>query len=59
VVRVLRDRAAEIVGLYAGMNTSMNQICAGYGEAELRVIADFLRRTAEAGQKATDRLAGR
>jgi DNA-binding MarR family transcriptional regulator len=59
VVRVLRDRAAEIVGLYAGMNTSMNQVCAGYGEAELRVIADFLRRTAEAGQKATDRLAGR
>jgi DNA-binding MarR family transcriptional regulator len=59
VVRVLRDRAGEIMGLYAGMNASMDQICAGYDEAELRVIADFLRRTAEAGQQATDQLAER
>jgi DNA-binding MarR family transcriptional regulator len=59
VVRVLRDRAAEIMGLYAGMNTSVERICAGYDETELQVIADFLRRTAEAGQNATDQLAGR
>jgi len=29
--------------LYSGMNSSMNEICAGYGDAELEVLADFLR----------------
>ena len=57
VVRVLRNRNAEIMRLYSGMNSSMSEICAGYGDAELEVIADFLRRTAEAGQTATDKLA--
>jgi len=58
VVRVLRKRNAELMRLYAGMNSSMNEICAGYGDAELEVLADFLRRTADAGQSATDKLAG-
>ena len=44
--------------LYSGMNTSMDQICAGYTEAELELLADFLRRTADAGRSATDELAG-
>jgi DNA-binding MarR family transcriptional regulator len=57
VVRVLRNRNAEIMRLYSGMNSSMSEICAGYGDAELEVIAGFLRRTAEAGQTATDKLA--
>ena len=57
VVRALRDRNAELVGLYSGMNSSMNEICAGYGNAELEVLADFLRRTVDAGQSATDKLA--
>ena len=57
VIRVLRNRNAEIMRLYSGMNSSMSEICAGYGDAELEVIADFLRRTAEAGQTATDKLA--
>jgi DNA-binding MarR family transcriptional regulator len=56
-VRPLRDRNAEIFRLYAGMNSSMDGILAGYGEGELRVIADFLRRTTDAGQAATDDLA--
>ena len=56
VVRALRDRYAELLGLYAGMNRSMNQICAGYDDAELQVIADFLQRTAEAGQSAAEAL---
>src|SRR5437016_6108507 len=34
VVRVLRDRSAELVRLYGGMNSSMSEICAGYSEAE-------------------------
>lgn len=52
VVRALRDRGAEIFGLYAGMNRSIEEICANYDEAQLRVLADFLRRTADAGRKA-------
>jgi hypothetical protein len=36
----------------------MDQLCARYDEAELEVINDFLTRAAQAGQSATDRLAG-
>jgi DNA-binding MarR family transcriptional regulator len=57
VVRARRDRTAELMRLYSGMNSSMNGICAGYGDAELEVLADFLRRTVDAGQSATDKLA--
>jgi len=39
------------------MSSSMNEICAGYGDAELEVLADFLRRTVDAGRSATDKLA--
>ena len=56
-VRVRRDRGAEVLRLYAGMNASMDQICAGYTETELELLADFLRRTAGAGRAATDALA--
>ena len=58
MVRARRERNPELMRLYSGMNSSMNEICAGYGDAELEVLADFLRRTAEAGQSATDKLAG-
>jgi DNA-binding MarR family transcriptional regulator len=58
LVRALRERNAELLRLYSGMNTSMDQICAGYGETELELLADFLRRTANAGRSATDELAG-
>jgi DNA-binding MarR family transcriptional regulator len=57
VVRVLRDRGAELFRLYAGMNTSMDQICAGYSDDQLELLADFLRRTTNAGRSATDDLA--
>jgi DNA-binding MarR family transcriptional regulator len=58
VVRVLRERIADLARLYGGMNSSMSEICAGYSQAELEVLADFLRRTVEAGRRATDKLAG-
>jgi DNA-binding MarR family transcriptional regulator len=58
VVRAVRGKSAELARLYAGMNAFMSEICAGYGDAELRAVADFLRRTAEAGKSATDELAG-
>ncbi|GAA4548160.1 MarR family transcriptional regulator [Amycolatopsis samaneae] len=58
-VRAVRDRTAEIFGLYAGMNTAMDRLCAGYSEAELDLLAGFLRRATEAGREATDDLAAR
>lgn len=51
-----RERAGEVLGLYAGMNGSLERLCAGYSEEELGVLADFLRRTSEAGRDATDDL---
>jgi DNA-binding MarR family transcriptional regulator len=57
-VRALRDRNAELIGLYSGMSASMDDVCARYTRAELRLIADFLGRTALAGQHATSQLAG-
>jgi DNA-binding MarR family transcriptional regulator len=57
LIRALRDRNSELLHLYSGMNTSLDQICAGYSEAELHLLADFLRRTADAGRTATDELA--
>jgi DNA-binding MarR family transcriptional regulator len=57
LIQATRDRGAEIYGLYSGMNSSMDEIVAGYGEAELELLADFLRRTTNAGRTAADDLA--
>jgi DNA-binding MarR family transcriptional regulator len=57
LIRAQRDRSNEMFRLYSGMNGSMDQICAGYKEAELQLLADFLRRTTDAGRDATDDLA--
>lgn len=59
LVRALRDRYADLMRLYSGMSASMNQLLTGYGDTELETIADFLRRTATAGQSAGDELADR
>jgi DNA-binding MarR family transcriptional regulator len=58
MIRARRERTGEIFQLYTGMNASMDQICDGYGESELELLADFLSRTAKASQNATDDLAG-
>jgi hypothetical protein len=55
-VRALRDRVSELFGLYAGMNAQMDDVCSGYTETELEVIADFMRRTTRASQDATSDL---
>jgi DNA-binding MarR family transcriptional regulator len=57
LVRARRDRNAELIRLYGGMNTLMDQICADYDDAELELLADFLRRTTGAGRDATGELA--
>ena len=55
-VRGRRERNAEVLSLYSGMNASIDQILSGYTEAELEVLADFLHRTTSAGQAAADDL---
>ena len=57
LVRALRDRNADLMRLYSGMNASMNKLLAGYEDNELELLADFLRRTANAGLNAADQLA--
>jgi DNA-binding MarR family transcriptional regulator len=57
VVRALRQRNAELVRLFSGMNGAMDQICASYADAELALLADFLQRTVRASQQATEALA--
>ena len=59
VVRAVPDRTAELLSLYSGMNGSLGKILAGYRQDELELIADFLRRVADAGRDAADALAVR
>jgi DNA-binding MarR family transcriptional regulator len=59
VVEAARDRLGEVLRLYSGMNSAMDQICAEYADHELELLAGFLRRTAEAGAAAAAELAGR
>ena len=54
MVRALPERNSELFRLYSGMNAGMDEICADYDERELRLIADFLRRTAAASRTATN-----
>src|SRR5262249_2647542 len=56
-VRPMRERGAELYRLYSGMNASLDEICAGYTEPELELLAGFLRRTTDAGQAAAADLA--
>jgi len=59
VVRAARGRGAEVLRLYlvdSGMNTAMDQICADYEDEELEILAGFLRRTADAGRTAAEKL---
>ena len=56
-VRALRDRNAEVFSLYAGMNSTMDDLLADYSEADLELLVGFLQRTTTAGQSATAILA--
>ena len=52
-----QGRVGEVLGLYSGMNSAMDQIIGEYDEAQLELLAGFLRRTAEAGRAAAQDLA--
>jgi DNA-binding MarR family transcriptional regulator len=61
LLRAARGRGAEILRIYlveSGMNAAMDEICAGYADGELELLAGFLHRTAEAGRAAAERLTG-
>jgi DNA-binding MarR family transcriptional regulator len=58
-VEAARDRLGEVLRLYSGMNSAMDQICAEYADHELELLAGFLRRPAAAGAAAAAELAGR
>ncbi|MGH3431354.1 MAG: MarR family transcriptional regulator [Thermocrispum sp.] len=57
-VRALRDRNAELLRHYSGMNSAMDQLCSEYTADELALVAEFLSKTAAAGRTATEALAG-
>jgi DNA-binding MarR family transcriptional regulator len=59
IIRIRPDRGTEVLHLYSGMNAAMAQICGGYSDSELELVAGFLRRTAEAGRAAGEGLADR
>jgi DNA-binding MarR family transcriptional regulator len=52
-VRALPDRGKEMYRLFSGMNAAMDAICAEYDEEQLKLLADFLRKTTDAGLAAT------
>jgi DNA-binding MarR family transcriptional regulator len=58
-VQAARGRGAEILRLYlveSGMNTAMDQICAGYEDEDLQLLTGFLRQTADAARTAAEKL---
>lgn len=62
LIQAARGRGAEILRLYlvdSGMNTAMDQICAGYDDGELQLLADFLHRTAAAARAGAGKLTAR
>lgn len=57
MVRALPERGRELYGLYAGMNSALDEICAGYDQDQLDLLADFMRKAVDAGRNAADQLA--
>jgi DNA-binding MarR family transcriptional regulator len=55
-VKAVQTRGREVLRLFGGMNAALTQICAGYTDAELDLVAGFLRRTADAGREAAAEL---
>ncbi|WP_030517781.1 MarR family winged helix-turn-helix transcriptional regulator [Nocardia sp. NRRL WC-3656] len=56
MVRAIRERNGELYRTFSGMSKRLDQLCEDYTEGELELIAEFLRRTAEAGLISTEEL---
>jgi DNA-binding MarR family transcriptional regulator len=53
VVRVIPERLPEVGRLFASLAEAMTALCGCYSEAELRVIVDYLTRSAELFRRET------
>jgi DNA-binding MarR family transcriptional regulator len=49
------DKQRDIIRLYDGMNSSLDEILDSYSDDQIDLVVDFLRRCTEAGQQAADR----
>ena len=49
-------RNADLVALYAGMDSAMDGVLASFTDDQLETITEFLRRTADAGRSSTEAL---
>lgn len=56
LIQSARERGAEILRLYSGMNSAIAAICSSYSEKELAAIGDFLQRCTEAGRESIQKL---
>ena len=56
VLHPAAGRRADVLRFFSGMTARMAEVCADYSDAELDLIAGFLRRTAEAGRAAVTQL---
>jgi DNA-binding MarR family transcriptional regulator len=59
LVRGVPDKQRDIFRLYEPMNKSLDEILETYSDDQIELIADFLSRCTEAGNRATDQLATR
>ena len=53
-VRAVPERRGRVMREYGGMQRRLAEICAALGPAELTVVAEFLRRAADAGGEAVE-----
>ncbi len=56
VLRATPARSADLVRLFSGMSDAMDAVCAGYDDAQLATIQDFLHRAAQAGRESAEKL---
>lgn len=56
LLRARPDRTGELFQLYSGMNAGVDDLCAGFDDAQLDTVAEFLARATEAAGAATEEL---
>lgn len=57
VVRGVPGKLRDIIQLYDGMNSSLDEILESYSDDQIDLIVGFLRRCTQAGHSAADQLA--
>jgi DNA-binding MarR family transcriptional regulator len=57
LVRGVPGKQRDVIELYRGMNSSLDEILDSYSDDQIDLVVDFLRRCTQAGQSATDQLA--